>query len=210
MCVMGKSGFTLVEVMIGLLLVIFLSSLGFVAIQTTTSSANLSRAQSELQSEARNIIIALSREVEAAVQPIMAGEPPLPPGVQGLQVLDAGRTLRFQVPLNETFTAFSAPVTIRYENEDLPDEQAESILGNALLDGGEDTNEDGVLTRRLVRQQAGVTGIVGGANHLADVRFELQENGDVLRVSLVLTRPMGTRPSQLIRCQVQEDIYLMN
>lgn len=207
---MGKTGFTLVEVMIGLLLVVFLSSLGFVAVQTTTRSVNVSRAQSELQSEARNIILALSREVESAVQPIMAGEPPLPPGVQGLQVLDAGRTLRFQVPLNETFTAFSAPVTIRYENEDLPTEQEEAALGNAILDAGEDTNEDGALTRRLVREQGGPPQILGGANHLADMRFELQENGDVLRVFLLLTRPMGSPPGQLIRCQVQEDIYLMN
>ena len=206
---MGNSGFTLLELTLSMVLIVFISTLGLVAVQTTANSVSTGQVQTQLQSEARDIAISLSREVEPAVRPAMAGET-LPPGAVGLQVLDDGHTLLFQVPEDELFTVFSAPITITYENEDLPDAQTGSPIGNAVLDPDEDTNEDLALTRRLVRRQAGTTEVLGGSNNLADVRFELQENGDVLRVTLLLTTPLSNEREHLIQYQVQEDIYLMN
>ena len=207
---MGTAGFTLLELTMSVVLIVFVSALGFVAVQTTADSVTTTQVQTQLQGEARSIIISLSREVEPAVQPVLAGEEVLPPNVEGLQVLDGGRTLRFQTPTNALFTTFSAPITIAYENEDLADAESGSPIGNAVLDDGEDTNEDGALTRRLVRRQGGATEVLGAGNSVADVRFELQENGDVLRVTLLLTTPMGNERDRLIRYQIQEDIYLMN
>ncbi|MFA7692764.1 MAG: type II secretion system protein [Candidatus Hydrogenedentes bacterium] len=203
---MKRAGFTLVEVVIALMLVIFLSYFVFVAIQTTIGAVSLSKTQSELQSEARSLMISLCREVETAIQPQEAGDL-LPPNVRGLEVLDNGRTIRFQIPLNEEFTRFSDPITITHENED---RAVAGGLGNAALDAGEDANGDGMLTRRLVRQQSGQNRVIGASNNVAQVQFELLENQDILRITLILTRFTATRPRQLVRCQIQEDVYLMN
>jgi Tfp pilus assembly protein PilE len=206
---MNRAGFTLVEVTMAAALIFILASLGFIAVQTSATAVNVNNGRAILQSEARSIMLELAREVELAIQPVGPGET-LPPGAQGLRVQDGGRAIQFLVPVDGTFTLFSAPITFTLENEDTPETQAGSTTGNARLDSGEDLNNDDILTRRIVRTQSGITRVIGGSNNVANAVFELLDNNDVLRVTLLLTLPISNRQDQLLRYEVQQDIYLMN
>jgi len=100
----------------------------------------------------------------------------LPEGTESIQIADGATGITFQVPeptFGPDMAAPSAPITIAYENEDIGEG---SLGGNGLLDPGEDVNEDGALSRRLVRSQGGVTTVLGGANNISAVAFQLVPN----------------------------------
>ena len=205
-----KAGFSLLEVMLSTALLAVVGSMGLMVVLSASRSVNLDQTVAYLQQEARGVLLHLSREIESAVKPAKTGFS-LPPGVQGLRVIEEGSAITFQVPTNPGFTTFSAPITIRFESEDTPLAiNADFEFGNAFLDWGEDLNGDGVLTRRIVRHQSGETRVIGGANNIAFAEFEFNEDNDLLRVRLVLTRRIEPLKPWLARYEVQEEIYLMN
>lgn len=206
---MNKSGFTLLELTISTALLIIIFSLGLVAMKTSSASVSLNRGKSQLQEEARRLMLVLSQELEQAIKPAPQGTV-LPYGAKALTLINGGKGIRFQIPANPAFTAFSAPIEYRFETEDTPVAGGLAPFGNAWLDPGEDSNHDGILNRNIVRVQAGQTRVIGASNSIADATFELLENGNLLRISLVLTAPIGDVRSQLVTYEFQRDIYLMN
>lgn len=206
---MKNSGFTLLEVMIASALLTIISLLGFVALQSSARAVNVNQAVALVEADARNVLRAIMREVEFAVKPAAVGAT-LPPDVQGLQVHDNNRAVTFQTPTNAAFTTFSAPITFRFETEDTPLAVPGFEFGNAVLDPGEDVNNDGVLNRRVLRIQGGETQVLGSANTIADARFELLEGNTVLRITIVATTRIEPLQQRLTRHELQGDVYLMN
>lgn len=80
------------------------------------------------------------------------------PRSQGLTIINGGQGIRFQIPANPAFTAFSAPIEYRFQTEDTPVAGGLFPFGNAWLDPGEDSNNDGILNRNIVRVQGGQKG----------------------------------------------------
>ncbi len=207
---MRNNGFTLVELILASAILVIVSLLGFTAVQSSSRSININQSTSRVQDDARNVMLALTQEIEFAVKPAAMGLV-LPPGVVGIEVRDNGRSVTFQIPTDNTFTRFSAPITFRFETEDaLIENEPGYEFGNALLDAGEDLNNDGVLNRRIVRVQSGVTSVVGSANTIADAVFELLPEEDVLRVTITATQRIERDRPHLFRYQLQNDIYIMN
>ena len=206
---MSRNGFTLMEVMVSATLIVIVSVCGFVALQSSTRTTTVNQTTSLLQADARNLMLALSREFEIAIKPAPTGFT-LPSGVQGLCVQDNNRRVVFQTPLDGAFTQFSPPITIQFETEDTPVERPGFEFGNALLDHGEDSNGDGVLNRRVTLTRDGETRVLGGANTIADVRFELLENDAALRISIVATAPIENVADRLATYELQSEIYVMN
>lgn len=181
-----------------------------ISIQSSFRATNLKKTISALQQDARNILLQLNHEFQTAVKPAPVGHS-LPPDVEGLQVVDAGSRVIFQVPTNQAFTTFSAPVTIRFVTEDTPVEGTpEFEFGDAMLGQGEDINGDGMLTRQIVRQQSGVTTVVGSANTVAFAAFTMNADNDMLHVQLVLTRRIDPTKPMLARYEIEEEIFIMN
>lgn len=206
---MNKSGFSLLELTISTALLVIVFSLGLIAIKSSSASVSLNRGKAQLQEEARRLMIVLGKELEQAVKPPPSGLI-LPPTVKALTILNDGEGIRFQIPIKEDFTSFTTPIEYHFETEDMPLQGTNPPTGNAWLDPGEDANNDGILNRHIVRVQNGQRRILGAANSIAHANFELIDAGNVLRISLVLTAPMGDTRSALVRHELQRDIYLMN
>ena len=206
---MNKSGFTLLELTISTALIIVVFALGLIAVKSSSASVSLNRGKAQLQEEARRLMIVLGQELEQAVKPAPAGMS-LPYGVKALTILNNGEGVRIQLPNNEAFTSFGTAIEYHFETEDSPVAGSNPPVGNAWLDPGEDANNDGILNRHIVRVQNGQSRILGAANSIAHANFELIDAGNVLRISLILTAPMGDTRSALVRHELQRDIYLMN
>jgi len=196
------SGFTLIETMIATGLLSVLSMLMFAAVQATVNSSRLANAETRVQSNIRETLPDMIREIELAARATTAA------GVGGLTGITAfrdgvamdwgieGDMVVFQIPLDDAGAAWSQPIQYRFINEDVND--------NGFLDEGEDTidaddpandgNGDGILTRCIVREQdidnngdfdgVGERRIIGAANELDDVVFALNLTGDILTVTV--------------------------
>lgn len=206
---MNKSGFTLLELTISTALIVVIFSLGFVAIKSSSASVSLNRGKAQLQEEARRLMVVLAQELEQAVKAPTPGMS-LPYGAKAIAILNGGEGVRFQIPVKEDFTSFTTAIEYHFETEDAPLAGSNPPVGNAWLDPGEDANNDGILNRQIVRVQNGERRILGAANSIAHADFELIDAGNVLRITLILTAPMGDTRSRLVRHELQRDIYLMN
>ncbi len=212
-----RGGYTLLEVMLAISILTVVSLLGFVVLKTSTESAALVNAKEEMQSALRDVMSLLNAEVgEAYSERSTDAEPPLSPdGVEAISVSEDGRSIVFQVPEpsgDSRMVVGSNPITISLENEDFP--VGETNEGNGRLDDGEDENDDGVLTRRLLRIQDNTTTVLGAANCISNVRFQLQPvaNGPrtVLSVLLTASKRYGQGEGRLIRAQLQGSITMAN
>jgi len=216
-----QDGFTLPELLISMSILSIISLLGYVVLVTSTQSANLTTAQSQLQASLRDTMQALSAEVRMAYsQQTVAsqnpGEVTLPSlvGTPPIAVGSGGKSITFRVPtatLTSAVPTPSQPITIQLRNEDLG-----GAAANGKLDPGEDTNGDGMLNRRLERTQNGVTVPLGAINDLADVEFELLKSEDtgnnnltILRVRLVASKHWGLK-RQLVNAVLESRLHLEN
>jgi len=213
---MRKNGYTLLEVSISMALLGIVSLLSFMALRSSTESASLSQAQAQVQGNLRDAMNEITSAVRQAYsQRTVTVVPPLAPvGAISIQVPTDGRSVSFQVPVpsgTPDMVAVSPRITIRYENEDIA-----GGTPNAVLDPGEDTNNDQLLTRRLVWTQAGTTRVVGGANDLSQVQFQLRpslsggNNLTTLYVFLESTKRYGVGEGKIIRAQTESTVYLEN
>jgi len=212
-----RTGYTLLEVALAMSILTIVSLLGFVVLKTSTDSASLANAKGEIQSGLRDVMTVLGSELaEAYSERSTEAEPPLSPeGVEAVAVSEDGRAVTFHVPVpsnDSRMVVGSAPITIALENEDAG--QGETA-GNARLDPGEDTNEDGVLTRQLVRTEGDASRVLGSANCIADVRFNLRPTQGgaprtVLEVELTGTKRYGGGEGRLISAQLRSDIVMSN
>lgn len=214
-----KQGFTLVEVTISVALMGIISLLSFLALQSSVKSSSLSFVQDKIDSDLRNTFNELSKLVKQAYTEVSANVTPpiIPTGAGVIQIQNEGKGLRFFVPVPVTTPAFiqsSQPITILFENED---RSVGGIPPNALLDNGEDTNGDRALTRRLVMVQGNNHRVIGSANCISNVEFQLLPDRSDTSNSLTLlyvylegTKRMGPGVGPLIRAELSGIIKLEN
>lgn len=215
---MRRTGFTLVELSTAMAILSVVSLLSFVVLRTSTQTADLSRAKSQIQGEIRDVMTAVSNRVQEAVTQRLTNVTGAPEDLFPIAVSQDGHSVTFQVPApadGADLYAFSDPITIALESED----QAEGTGDpNGKLDDGEDANGDGVLTRRVTLTQGEVTTTLASANNISNLQFELLEhkaagntNLTTLRIWVEASATYGAgERSQLIKAELESQIHLMN
>ncbi len=215
---MRQSGFTLLEMMLSISILTIVGLLGFIVISSSTESAELARAKSEIQAGLRDVMAAITSEArEAYTQRTVAATPPrAPAGVAGIQVGEDNDRITFQTPVRTDgpqMVVGSTPIIIALENEDTDTGNGP----NALLDPGEDTNNDGVLNRRVVRIQNGKQEVLGASNDISGLRFELRPNQNAfdntpttLYVWMEATKRYGSGLKHIVRAELESSIDIKN
>lgn len=165
-------GFTLIEVTISVAILSVVSLLSYIAIQSGVETSTISAAKEEVASGLRDTMVAVSREVRQAYTGRTVASSPrhAPLNAVAVSVVNGGKGLSFYIPQKAATPQPTAqgPIVIELENED--------ANGNSKLDAGEDKNNDGSLTRRLVRKQGTSTVPLGGSNAISGVTFTLSKN----------------------------------
>ena len=209
---MNNLGHTMVEVMVSTAILTIVSLLGFVVIQTSASSAQLANAKVDVQNNLRDTMSALAAELREGVTQATTEETGAPEDLFPVAVEEEGSRITIQVPeavAGEDMFAYSTPITFWLQNED--------ENGNGRLDEGEDTNEDGVLTRRIVRTQDGEDTAVAGARTIDEVVFTLVENQaagndefTTVRIALSGSKRYGPGEGKLVAAEMTSNIRLVN
>jgi prepilin-type N-terminal cleavage/methylation domain-containing protein len=191
-------GFTLLELTMATAILSVISLLTLVVINSANSTVALSLAKDEVQASVRDVLIAMTMELELASK---KSDPALTPALQALTVPNASNVV-FQVPAGNTGTIYSQPITYTFVNED--------ANNNGLLNTGEDTNGDGALTRCVRRTQAGATQTIGAANNLSGVQFALNAARDVLTITVSAAVAVNNPRHDLARATASSSVYLHN
>ncbi len=216
---MRRNGFSLLEVSMSMAILSVVSLLGFVVLKSSTEAAALSGAKAEVQANLRDAMTALTAELREAYtdRTVLAVPPIAPAETMSVQATEGGLGVMYQIPEptgGPDMVTSSLPVFILWENEDTygPDGGF-----NARLDEGEDGNGDGTLTRRLIRSQGDEETIIGGANNLSGVQFQLlpnQDSGDntltSIRIWLEASKRYGPGDGKLVRAELEATIHMAN
>jgi prepilin-type N-terminal cleavage/methylation domain-containing protein len=209
---MRTQGFTLVELMISMAILVVVTGLGLVALQSSTTSIAVAKAKGDVQRSVREIMTALTRELQLASKRSddSLTPPLLPLAVNATPASGSPVEVEFQVPVDGSGRNWSNRIRFRYVNED--------ANGNGRMDGEEDLDSDGVLARRIVRIQdrngdgdtadTGEVTPVGAVNDLSNVQFTL--NGDVLDITVTATKLVGVRRTNPVTARATGSIYLLN
>jgi len=201
----GAGGFTLLELTVSMAILLIVSILTFVVTNSTTEAAGVSEAKEVAQGAVRDAMTAMTAELQLASK---TSNPALTPPLEALDVSDDDYgELTFQVPLDASATQWSTPITYRFVNEDDHDGAG---AHNGRLDDGEDLDEDGALTRRIVRIQDGAETTLGAVNDLSAVTFLLNPTNDVLTIMLTGSRPLLERDYEQVWAQATSSVYLLN
>ncbi len=199
----GTSGFTLLELTISMAILVVVSLLSMVVIQSTTSAAAVAEAKEQAQASVRDAMTAMAAELTLASK---KENDALVPPLHALAVLSPTE-IRFQVPANSNGTTWSTPITYRFANEDTGGSQP----GNARLDSGEDLNGDGALTRHIVRVQGATERVLGAANDISAVVFQLNPPANnTLTITLTATKAVDNRRHDLVTATATSRVYLVN
>lgn len=207
-----SKGFTLLEISLSMAILSIVSLLGFIVVRGSTEQASLSQAKSDVQAGLRGVMSELTGELRTAYTERIEHSLVVPANVEAVVVEDGGQSITYQVPQQvntpELVTG-SDPITIRFVNEDANE--------NGRLDQGEDTDGDGALSRRLVREQGGVTRVVGATNDISAVSFQLLPNRNAdddrltsLRIWLEASRNYGQGRQKSIAAEFETTIDLKN
>lgn len=214
---MSRTGFTLIEITVAMSILSVVSLLSFVVIKSAVDSQVLTDAKAEVQANLRDVLAQLTTEVQSAYSERLAGTLEGPKDAVPISVGDDGASITFMVPVvtnDATMVTNSTPITYRFVNEDT---DADGTGPNAKLDDGEDVDEDGVLSRRIVREQVGVATVVGAVNDVSDVLFTLMPSVDggndqltTLNIRLASSKRYGPNDKYLIRAAVEGRVHLEN
>lgn len=205
-------GFSLMELLVAVTIVSILAVMGMIALQSSNTSMAVAQAKAKVQANVRDALQAITEEVQLAGK---QADPSLAPPLQPVQIIEdpaenSPVEVAFQIPVDSTGLNWSNRIRFRFVNED--------VNGNNLLDSGEDTDEDGVLSRRIIRLEdrngdgdmadAGETVVVAGVNDLSNVQFAL--NNDVLTINLTSTSFIGHRRDTPLTITSSGQVYLLN
>lgn len=209
---MNNHGHTLIEIMVSTAILTIVSLLGFVVLQSSTSSAQLANAKVDVQNNLRDTMAVLTAELREGVTQTTTEKTGAPEDLFPVAVSDEGRAITFQVPEpigGEELFDYSTPITFSIQNED--------VNGNGRLDPDEDTNDDGALTRRIVRSKDGVTTPVAGASTIDFVNFTLLANqvtgvADLTTVQITLrgSKRYGAGEGKPVLAEMMSNIRLVN
>lgn len=205
---MRTQGFTLTELLIVAAILVVIGALTMTALRSSSSSMEVADAKSQVQKEVRDVMQALTRELQLAST---RADDSLNPVLNAIAVVDnpaAGSPVEvvFQTPRDNSGSQWWPPTRLRYVNED--------ANGNGLLDDGEDLDGDGLLSRRMLRitdqNQDGTNEemIFGGANNLSNVQFTL--DGRQLTVLITSTKFLGIEKESTVSASVTNRIFLQN
>ena len=220
---MRREGFTLIELSITMGILAVVTLLMFMVVMSSTASVSASDANSVVQSNIRDVMVAMTRELQLAAK---NGNAALTPVLTGIQIVNnpvAGSPVEivFQTPQDSSGQVWSSPIRYRYVDEDTDED--------GRLGPEEDINGNGLLDRRILRIQdrngdgdtadANEELIVGGANNIGripttanpnptDVQFVLA--GDVLEITLTATKFLGARRTNPATATATSRVYLMN
>jgi prepilin-type N-terminal cleavage/methylation domain-containing protein len=200
-----NQGFTLLELTVSMALLVVVSVLTFVVTNSSTSAAGVAEAKEQAQAAVRDAMNATVAELQLASK---TDNPALVPPLSALVVApeDPGE-VTFQIPLNNTGTQWSAPITFRFINEDDHEGPGAS---NGRLDEGEDADGDHALTRRIVRVQGGNEVPVGAVNDLTSVIFTMNPpQNNILTITLTASKPLPGRDDQ-VWATATSRVYLLN
>ncbi|HIB53288.1 MAG TPA: prepilin-type N-terminal cleavage/methylation domain-containing protein [Nitrospirales bacterium] len=175
-------GFTLIELSVSMGLLAVIAVLAFTALGGAARTVSTSNAWSDSITNVHQILMTMTSELEmastdenpvlnvVAIAVTLDGEP-VAAGIPGNEVT-------FQIPVDAQGTVWSQPILFRYITED--------DNGNGLLDSGEDDDGDDVLSRRIIRVDTsdGSTTVIGSANNVSNVTFQLDAAGDALTIAL--------------------------
>ena len=144
---MDKRGFTLVELTISMSILGLIAVLSFLALQSAGAAMAASSVKAGVQDNLRDVMSAVRTEVQLAAK---ASDNTLVPALTKIAINAAPAPkcpteIVFQRPRNASGKLWTSAIRFRYYNED--------TNGNALLDPGEDTDGDKVLSRRIQRIQ---------------------------------------------------------
>lgn len=213
---MRNQGYSLLEIMLAMAILAIVSALSFVVLQGATETTALTTAKSEVQANLRDVMAAITSEVRSAYtdKTIATLDPQfLPIGVVAPAVSSGGKTLTFMVPIpSGAAITNSSLITYRFENED-------GLNGgnvNGRLDDGEDADGDGLLNRRVIREQDGELQTIGSVNDLSDVRFALLPDATNNQFSTTLfihvesSKGYGLTEDRVVRADSETTIHLQN
>jgi prepilin-type N-terminal cleavage/methylation domain-containing protein len=142
---MRTSGFTLIELMISMAIFTLLSVAIYAAVTSTAEATDTATAETQVIQGIRDVMREITSEVQVAAA---ENDPTLADPLFGLQVDEVGGApvgITFQTPLDNSGDNWSEPISYVWVNED--------ANGNAWLDPGEDDNDDGALTRVIMRRE---------------------------------------------------------
>lgn len=196
-----QSGFTLLEMMMTVAILVVVSALGLVAMRSSYSASDLASHQRDVQACVRDTLAALTAELQLSSKTTRAVD-----NVAALRAPTADEVV-FQIPLDNTGKNWSAPITYQYVNEDLPGQDGKR---NALLDAGEDTDGDGLLSRRVLRIAGEEQSIFAAANSLSDVQFSLNSAGDILTITVTATKALDPKGTRLASATATARVKLLN
>jgi len=209
---MNNAGHTMLEVMVSMAILTVVSLLGFIVLQSSYSSAQLANAKVDVQNNLRDTMAVLISELREGVTETTTKKTGAPDGLNPVSLADGGRSITFQVAIptsGETLFTYSTPITFFHENEDLN--------GNGRLDPDEDANDDGALTRRMVREQGGETTPVAGASTIEGVEFTLIANqsagiNDLTTVQITLrgSKRYGGGDGKPVVAEMTSNVRLVN
>lgn len=207
---MRQAGFTLVELMIASSMFALLSVAIYAVISATVEATATSTAESVVQQSLRDAMSEMTREIQIAAA---ENDPTLVTPLFGLvvdQVGGAPTGVTFQVPTDNTGVNWTRPISYGFLNED--DD------GDARLDAGEDDDDDGVLSRRIIRRQDingdGDTNDpneirqIATANDISNVQFAF--DGAILTITLTATKQPNHNRNQAITATLTGNVFLMN
>lgn len=195
-----RDGFSLLELTISVAILTVVSLLSFVVVRASASSSAVATAKEQAQRCVRGVLDEISREASMASKTTNAA---LTPKLTALSVT-GGNQITFQIPTDSSGLLYSTPITYSFENED-------TVVTNARLDTGEDKNNDGLLTRRVVRTQDAKTSIVGGANDVASITFALNPPAnDTLTITVTSTKAVNDRRHDRITATASTSVHLVN
>jgi prepilin-type N-terminal cleavage/methylation domain-containing protein len=201
-----RGGFTLLELSMAVGILSIVAVLLFAAMASSASAVSTSEARRRAHTSVRDVTQVIQAELE------LAGKDDDPAvGLTGLQVNNAGQpSIVFQVPLDQTGDNWSTPITYRYVNED--------ANNNGILDAGEDTDANGVLTRHIERVQdanddgdtddPGEVRVLGAANDLSNVAFA--RNNDQVTVTVTASVAFGRGMQNQTQAAITKAVYLLN
>jgi prepilin-type N-terminal cleavage/methylation domain-containing protein len=209
---MKKNGYSMVEVMVATSILGVVSLLGFVVLKSSTEASQLTTAKVDVQNNLRDTMAVLTAELREGVSAETTLLTGAPEDLVAVEVESEGQQITFQVPEpveGEELFDYSTPITFMLQNEDQND--------NGRLDADEDTNGDGVLTRRVIRLQDGQALGVASANAIDSVAFTLVQhqavgNDEFTTVNIRLTgsKRYGPGEGKLVASELEANIRLVN
>lgn len=207
---MRRAGFTLVELMIATSIFSLLSVALYASISATVEATGTATAESEVNQSLRDVMRDIMSELQLAAA---ENDPTLATPLFGLQVTEVAgvpSSITFQTPTDNSGTNWTRPITYFFLNEDAD--------GDARLDPGEDANNDGALTRRVMRQQDinndGDTNDpselrqLASANDISGVQFVF--DGAAVQVTLTASKQPNQNRNQAITATLTGNVFLMN